>query len=166
MEAANTSSPHSSCSDNSDAVNSSTAKVYFGPLQSPEKKFTPMLSPCKPLTQTTEPLSSLLRRSPRLSSPPPPVPEYDNQDESEQEEEDSSAPLGKCSKSLWQGTPMQRFLRQDGMPMCMRIVLYLCLYSNTRTFIGHCRSYYESTRQSIATSESLATTLYYSKRRF
>lgn len=54
----NINSPHSS--DDSDAVNTDSARVYFGPLQSPEKKFAPPPGSAR--------LRTPLRRSTRLSS--------------------------------------------------------------------------------------------------
>jgi hypothetical protein len=40
--------PHSPGSDSDDAYNSSSAKVYFGPLLSPEKKMAHMFEPNTP----------------------------------------------------------------------------------------------------------------------
>ncbi|KAH9951340.1 hypothetical protein B0H21DRAFT_277999 [Amylocystis lapponica] len=50
----------STTSDDNDAVNTESARVYFGPMQSPEKKFAPNL---EDVTQTPQ-----LRRSGRLSA--------------------------------------------------------------------------------------------------
>ncbi|KZT68974.1 hypothetical protein DAEQUDRAFT_765762 [Daedalea quercina L-15889] len=51
------SSPRSNTSDDADAVNTESARIYFGPLQSPEKKFA-----------STTKLKTPLRRSQRFST--------------------------------------------------------------------------------------------------
>lgn len=144
MNDTNNSSPLSSCSDNSDVVNTSSAKVYFGPVQSPEKKFAPMLSPCKPSTQSIDDFgSSFLRRSPRLSSPQPTHPDGYDQDETEQEEEEEGNDE-LPAEILWEDTHCQQILRQDGKPM-YAVAINLSL-TRSRTIIRHCKPHYAGTR--------------------
>lgn len=140
MNDTNNSSPLSSSSDNSDVVNTSSAKVYFGPVQSPEKKFAPMLSPCKPSTQSIDDFgSSSPRRSPRLSSPQPTHPNGYDQDETEQEEErEENDELS--AEILWEDTHCQQILRQDGK--LMYAVAFIFSLTRTRTIICHCKPYY------------------------
>ena len=65
------SSPLSSTTDNSDEVNTSTAKVYFGPILSPEKKLAPLLSPHISRALNLNGTGPFLqRRPPRLSYMP------------------------------------------------------------------------------------------------
>jgi len=64
-DAATASSPSSSISSVDDAVNSSSARVYFGPLQTPEMKFT--FTATRQCGRLSPPPVSPLRRSPRLS---------------------------------------------------------------------------------------------------
>jgi hypothetical protein len=63
------SSPTPSSPYDSDAYNTANARIHFGPLRSPEKKFVPMVG--RPSTLRPGPVDSPLRRSPRLSSPRP-----------------------------------------------------------------------------------------------
>ncbi|RDB21062.1 hypothetical protein Hypma_011585 [Hypsizygus marmoreus] len=64
-------SPTSSSASDSDAFNTADARIHFGPLRSPEKKFVPALAA---RSSTLHPVSlrSPLRRSPRLSRSPVP----------------------------------------------------------------------------------------------
>lgn len=65
MEDISVSSPPSSASaSDNDAYNTESARLYFGPLKTPERKFVDNSKGPLPPTQTTFP-----RRSPRLSSP-------------------------------------------------------------------------------------------------
>lgn len=57
-------SPVSSSGSNSDAFNTESARVYFGPLKTPERKFVAGSKTLFPPAQPTA-----VRRSPRLSSP-------------------------------------------------------------------------------------------------
>lgn len=58
------SSPASSSASDSDAYNTESARIYFGPLKTPERKFVATSMHLFP-----PPIESPLRRSPRLSSP-------------------------------------------------------------------------------------------------
>lgn len=64
-------------SSDSDAYNTESARLYFGPLKTPERNFVDNSKGLFPTTQTTCP-----RRSPRLSSPRPrsPSQQKDNED--------------------------------------------------------------------------------------
>ncbi|THH05239.1 hypothetical protein EW145_g4940 [Phellinidium pouzarii] len=108
------SSPTSSCSDNSDAVNSSSAKIYFGPIQSPEKKFAPMLSPSLraddgPVFSTS---NSILPESTLCCEEEV---EGGEQDEEEGRDEVSLANKQKpvFPGQSWQGTTFHDLLRND-----------------------------------------------------
>ncbi|TFY67277.1 hypothetical protein EVJ58_g1735 [Rhodofomes roseus] len=57
VDVGDTRSPNSTTSDDADAVNTESARIYFGPLQSPEKKFA-----------STSKFPTPVRRSARLSS--------------------------------------------------------------------------------------------------
>ena len=65
-------SPASSLASDTDAYNTADARIHFGPLRSPEKKFHTILE----CSDTLRPPHSRspLRRSPRLSTPCPPSP--------------------------------------------------------------------------------------------
>lgn len=70
--------PSSASASDSDAYNTESARLYFGPLKTPERKFVHYSTGLFPPTQSTLP-----RRSPRLSSPrarSPSQPEDDNED--------------------------------------------------------------------------------------
>ena len=56
--------PSSASTPDSDAYNTESARLYFGPLKTPERKFVHNSKALFPPTQ-----SNLPRRSPRLSSP-------------------------------------------------------------------------------------------------
>ena len=58
------SSPASSSASDSDAFNTESARVYFGPFKTPERKFIAASRTLFPPPQLTA-----VRRSPRLSSP-------------------------------------------------------------------------------------------------
>lgn len=58
------SSPASSSASDSDAYNTESARVYFGPFKTPERKF---IAASKSLFPPPQPAA--VRRSPRLSSP-------------------------------------------------------------------------------------------------
>jgi hypothetical protein len=62
-------SPASSLASDTDAYNTADARIHFGPLRSPEKKFYPIVA----CPNTLRPSNSRppLRRSPRLSTPCP-----------------------------------------------------------------------------------------------
>lgn len=79
MEDVPLSSPPSSASaSDSDAYNTESARLYFGPLKTPERKFVHNSKGLFPPSQSTLP-----RRSPRLSSPrvrSPSQPIDDNED--------------------------------------------------------------------------------------
>ncbi|KAF9227944.1 hypothetical protein BS17DRAFT_746939 [Gyrodon lividus] len=83
-----TSSPTSTVSDisisDTDAVNSSSARVYFGPLQSPEKKFI-----ARDIVQRQAlkvgAFGSPVRRSPRLFCLPPSQPQQDGRNTHDQD---------------------------------------------------------------------------------
>jgi hypothetical protein len=83
-----TNSPTSTVSDTSDtdAVNSSSARVYFGPLQSPEKKFIAR-DVVRRQALKAGAFGSPVRRSPRLSCLPPPRPPQDGRDTRDQDEQ-------------------------------------------------------------------------------
>ncbi|KAF8163284.1 hypothetical protein B0H34DRAFT_795011 [Crassisporium funariophilum] len=66
MEDIAVASPASSSASDSDACNTESARVYFGPLKTPERNFVAVSSRLFPPAQSTN-----LRRSPRLSSPRP-----------------------------------------------------------------------------------------------
>lgn len=70
-------SPASSASgSDDDGVNSESARVYFGPVKTPERNFMAANNLLPP------PVPSTLRRSPRLSSPRPQVePKSDSEEE-------------------------------------------------------------------------------------
>ena len=65
-------SPASSLASDTDAYNTADARLYFGPLRSPEKKFHPMVE-CPDALHPPHSRSPL-RRSPRLSTPCHPSP--------------------------------------------------------------------------------------------
>lgn len=124
------SSPLSACSENSD----SAARVYFGPMLSPEKKqlpFLPASSPTITYPFTFVSASATTRRSPRLS-PSPLRPEYDEQagmpgnDAGEQEEEEEEPSAATGSSMPWNGTPLQNILRRDGA-LLINLTSKLCL---------------------------------------
>ncbi|KAH8117407.1 hypothetical protein DFH11DRAFT_1574835 [Phellopilus nigrolimitatus] len=106
----------SSCSDNSDAVNTSSAKVYFGPVQSPEKKFAPILSP-RVSQHPDAPGPSNLRRSPRLSAasfqPVEEMMEYHEQEEEDEGDTLSDKKRNTFPGKSWQDTPLHDLLRRD-----------------------------------------------------
>jgi len=60
-------SPASSTTSDSDAYNTEDARLYFGPLKTPERKFVAGSQSCPFPTAP----NLVLRRSPRLSSPCP-----------------------------------------------------------------------------------------------
>lgn len=113
-------SPTSSCSDDSDAVNTSTAKVYFGPLLSPEKKYAPLLSPCvaRPpkFEQSSNPFPFPLRRSPRLSPVqlPDDVPMEDIEEEQKEEQKLQEDSDEGVENEGGEDQPLSNLLRTDG----------------------------------------------------
>lgn len=91
-----------------------STKVYFGPLQSPEKKLASLFNPQANYSrdQGGTYTSSPSRRSPPLSASPQPR-DSDGQIQTEQEELDT---CDKDSVYPWQGTPLHNILRRDGKP--------------------------------------------------
>ncbi|KAI5124553.1 hypothetical protein M0805_003075 [Coniferiporia weirii] len=109
------SSPTSSGSDNSDAFNSSSAKIYFGPLRSPEKKFAPMPSPAPFLASGTLGPSTP-RRSPRLSLLPLPSCEEEKPSDHNEDggrDEDSLSDKQAATPGTWQSVPIHDLFRND-----------------------------------------------------
>lgn len=144
--------PHSPGSDHSDAVNTASAKVYFGPLHSPEKKFAPILSPAvlrhNQAFNFTAPGPSQLRRSDRLSSSP----QRELEDTLERDEDSDDSP--ERAADSWDNTPMRSILRRDGefhiFMLCMLPHWRLC-----RTVLRHREPHYARTRQSLASAEGI-----------
>lgn len=101
-------------SDSDDAYNTSTAKVYFGPLLSPERKFAQIFNPQTPHTPATdtEVGSPALQQLPAALSPQdvPAEPLQDNNDKHEGDSDDE-----RDTPQDREGTPMITILRQDGM---------------------------------------------------
>ncbi|KII88549.1 hypothetical protein PLICRDRAFT_628228 [Plicaturopsis crispa FD-325 SS-3] len=107
-----TNSPGSTGSaSDSDAVNTTSARIYFGPLTSPEKKFVPNVARRRTLTP-----SSSIRRSPRLSTPGPASPRPDeHSDDSGGEQKDDDAENNREEEHERSGTPEneERFSRDE-----------------------------------------------------
>lgn len=84
MNDSTSASPASSSASDSDAFNTESARLYFGPVKTPERKF---VASNKRLFPPAVP--SLLRRSPRLSSPrPQPPPDPVDRESAAEEAED------------------------------------------------------------------------------
>ncbi|KAH7916067.1 hypothetical protein BJ138DRAFT_1053698 [Hygrophoropsis aurantiaca] len=113
MASGSTDSPHSETSD-SDAVNSANARVYFGPLQSPEKKFL-----TQDIARRTLHLvggSSPPRRSPRFSAYSSPSPQQHGQDNpvDVSDSDEDAAEIDEVTAHLSRGgTPDNDPLPQD-----------------------------------------------------
>ena len=127
------SSPASSAdSSDSDAVNTESARVYFGPLQSPEKKLIHVINPTASRRRTlgSGPTASSLRRSARFPSPvilsPSRNDTEDNADNSDSS--DNSDDAGEDVSQSRSGTPDNTFdFQQDGMLVTFPIFHVLIL---------------------------------------
>ncbi|KAL5529175.1 hypothetical protein ACEPAG_5149 [Sanghuangporus baumii] len=129
MDAVVPGSPSSRSSDNSDSdgVNTSSAKIYFGKFQTPEKKLAALVDSAVPSVQpnalnTSTVGSSSLRRSPRLSlstaredMEDSAVEQSEQEEDDEDEREDSSLENrgSEIQKGSWQNPPFLEFLRKD-----------------------------------------------------
>ncbi|KAF8077967.1 hypothetical protein FPV67DRAFT_23274 [Lyophyllum atratum] len=91
-------SPASSSASDSDAFNTANARIHFGPLMSPEKKFGPILARRSTLHPGLS--QSPLRRSPRLSTPPPRSPSP----QPVQRRQDDGTPVIKDMEELMEAT--------------------------------------------------------------
>lgn len=76
----------------SDAFNTTSAQIYFGPLRSPEKRFAAPAANFDMLRPGSS--SSPLRRSPRLSSPRLTTPVLETLEPQEEEEEEENQQAG------------------------------------------------------------------------
>jgi len=112
-----TSIPSSPISDlsssDSDAYNTASARIHFGPLRSPEKKFVPIADRRKTLQPNNLRMISPLRRSPRLSTQVPgsPIMSAEETDENGDVVEVDGAGYHDQSRS---GTPDIDSFPQDG----------------------------------------------------
>ncbi|OCB84293.1 hypothetical protein A7U60_g8973 [Sanghuangporus baumii] len=129
MDAVVPASPSSLSSDNSDSdgVNTSSAKIYFGKFQTPEKKLAALVDSAVPSVQpnalnTSTAGSSSLRRSPRLSlstarqdMDDSAAEQSEQEEDDEDEREDSSLENrgSEIQKGSWQNPPFLEFLRKD-----------------------------------------------------
>lgn len=111
-------------SDDSDAVNTDAARVYFGPLQSPEKKFA------APGMRTP------LRRSARLSSLPRDI-EALRADDDNDNDDDEGFQSNLVGPESREGTPVQDDLQADGELWKSRYLEPTDLY-RSRTVICAC----------------------------
>ncbi len=120
MNDSTSASPASSSASDSDAFNTESARLYFGPVNTPERNF---VANNKQLFPPAVP--SLLRRSPRLSSPRP-QPPVDQESTAEEEDIDLVAQLvnevdvddedAEMSNSLSTPPRDEGELEQDGKP--------------------------------------------------
>jgi hypothetical protein len=113
----------------SDAVNTASARVYFGPFQSPEKKLirgtNPTASRRRTLGSGTS--ASPLRRSARFPSPVAHSPSRNDVEENvdNSDTNDDSDDVGEDVSPSRSGTPDNIRFPQDGMPHYQFAV---CLY--------------------------------------
>ena len=115
--------PPSPGSDSDDAYNTSTAKVYFGPLMSPEKKFAQILGPQTPqVTHNSKSISPRLHATETLLDTPEDlvedVEDIQSNAEEPEESEDEPDPVQGGDEM-----PMLTILQQDGvnLPYCSSI---------------------------------------------
>ena len=112
-------STHSVSDDSdSDAVNTSNAKVYFGRFQTPEKKIASLMNSAQAHSSEPELKSrhTRPRRSPRLSTPPRDLNEIAPgvQVATDQEAESDAEPQTSHVADAWIEAPLPEFLREDG----------------------------------------------------
>lgn len=113
-------STHQASDDSdSDAVNTSNAKVYFGRFQTPEKKIATFMNSAEALSPNVNTPSCDskyrpidLRRSPRLSTPPKAVVESAALTESAESRQ--KALIVEAQPEGWIEAPLPDFLREDG----------------------------------------------------
>ena len=150
----------SSVDSDSDNVNTSSAKVYFGQFQSPEKKLAAQVDSVPQsepnLLNVATPGPSSLRRSPRLSGSPLRKSKDNATEQSEQEEgqggEGANAAQDDEITSLWREVTLPQFLRKDGTWLNLIPSRQTQVYP--RALFCHCESHNASTRQSLAPTES------------
>ncbi|OCH95544.1 hypothetical protein OBBRIDRAFT_745235 [Obba rivulosa] len=87
----------SSSDDENDAVNTEDARVYFGPLQSPEKKFAP---------PSGKAFRTPLRRSQRISAAPASDPSLEADDSDEEPSRLTTSDPAGLSGTSGEGTPL------------------------------------------------------------
>jgi hypothetical protein len=145
-------SPPSSSASDSDAFNTESARLYFGPVKTPERNFVASKKQLHPSAT-----SPFLRRSPRLSTlrvqPPPAVSTTgeEPQETSAQEAEDIDLVArlvnevevddeGESSYDSLFGTPPKGFaeLEHDGSSIYI-CYFFLVFYSLSRTFVSSSR---------------------------
>ncbi|KAI0065355.1 hypothetical protein BV25DRAFT_1821745 [Artomyces pyxidatus] len=95
-------SPSSSVSSLDDTINNPMGRVYFGPMQSPEKKFVSKTA--RRQTLRTPPVRSAVRRSARLSTAPGPIRSTSPSDEDEEAVLFALGGSGEGSGSSREGT--------------------------------------------------------------
>lgn len=122
-------SPSSLSSDNSDSdgVNTSSAKIYIGKFQTPEKKLAALVDSAVPLVQpgalnASTPGPSSLRHSPRFSNTTTRQDAEDSAVEQSEQEDDEDEPQDdlpnnrgdEIQRESWRNGPFLEFLRKDG----------------------------------------------------
>lgn len=113
-----TSPASSSSGSDSDAVNTTSARVYFGPIQSPEKKLIQVINPVtsRYRTPNSGTNTSPLRRSVRFPSPVPWSPSQNGTEENADNSDanDESDDAGEDVSHSRSGTPDNIRFPQDG----------------------------------------------------
>ncbi|KAG6818134.1 hypothetical protein H0H87_000039 [Tephrocybe sp. NHM501043] len=120
-----TSSPDSSASDSDDVFNTEDARIHFGPLTSPEKRISSIVARSSSLRSGTR--SSLVRRSPRLSTPQSRSPQREaGQDPPSQDSSGATQIVEEEGEAIddlssRQGTPDVEQALQDEPPSALAI---------------------------------------------